>query len=286
MTKAKGETEFDLDEDLFDFDEIEREARNEDDIALEDIFASFDDEGVSAMEGASDDELIGVEDVAATPASAPPPPPVASAPSAASPPPAAPAAAAQAHAPAALPTPAVAPGFAPAQPQGHAPAQVAPAHAPAPAVYYAQQPGAPAAASSGLSRGMLLLIATVTTMNALVAFFVLRSAGDMRTEIKDEIGQFAKTAGEIKQEAYLQSASLQHAITPVSAPVASNHPTFDLVRDDIAKGQYAVARQRIYSLLSIVDRLDPDERQKVESRANYLLAQSIHLEALTREATR
>ncbi len=68
----------------------------------------------------------------------------------------------------------------------------------------------------------------------------------------------------------------------ISVPKPERHPTFALAHEEIERGEYGLARRRIYGLLSIVDRLNTDERAVIEARAHYLLAEAQHLEALGR----
>ena len=67
-----------------------------------------------------------------------------------------------------------------------------------------------------------------------------------------------------------------------AANPAEQHPALELAAQEIGSGDYARARQRIYALLSIVDRLAPEERTAIESRASFLLARAYHMEALAR----
>jgi len=48
----------------------------------------------------------------------------------------------------------------------------------------------------------------------------------------------------------------------------------------IEKGDYVRSRQILYSLLAVVDRMDPVDRDKVEARANYLIAHSFQREVV------
>lgn len=135
---------------------------------------------------------------------------------------------------------------------------------------------------SSLSRSALWALVAVTSVNALVALVTLSSMSTMRSSVV-EVGQHVTaTADEIRSGAYEQARVLNDLQTPVVPLDAEEHPTFDRARAEISKGQYGEARRRLYALLSIIDRLDPDQRAKVEARAQYLLAEALHLEALER----
>lgn len=140
----------------------------------------------------------------------------------------------------------------------------------------------PVVVSGGLSRSVVWLLVAVTSVNALVAAVTLRGTSAMRDSVAEVGRHVAATADEIRTGAYEQARVLNDLETPVVPTDPEQHPTFDRARAEIAKGQYTQARQRLYALLSIVDRIDPAERQKVEARAQYLLAEALHLEALER----
>jgi len=221
MAPIDPELGFDLDEDLFDFDEAlaDHSSRGEDE-DLDEIFAAFASEAKSSVEAASPSDTR-----------------------------------AEPHA-------------------GRAPSPLA-----------ATRPMAPGQppASTGMSRGILLLIVGAMAMNGMVALLMLRSTSQVQNSIQREVGNITDAARTLRDETIQR---IPGEAVPIAAPNPDNHPTFDLVRDDIAQGEYSRARQRLYSLLSIVDRLDPSEREAIEARANYLMAQALHLEALTQEATR
>lgn len=69
---------------------------------------------------------------------------------------------------------------------------------------------------------------------------------------------------------------------PAAAPTPeqTRHSTFAAVEADLERGDWGTARQRLYALLAIADRLDSQTRAEVEPRANFLLADTLRLEAL------
>ena len=135
---------------------------------------------------------------------------------------------------------------------------------------------------TGLSRSALWALVAVTSVNALVAMVMLNSMSTMRNNVIDVGHHVTATADEIRNGAYEQSRVLNDLQTPVVPRDAEQHPTFDRARNEIAMGQYTDARRRLYALLSIIDRLDEEQRAKVEARAQFLLAEALHLEALER----
>ena len=71
--------------------------------------------------------------------------------------------------------------------------------------------------------------------------------------------------------------------TPAKAVPSSytegDHPAFADVNDYFKAGLYPAGRQRLYNLLAIVDNFQPLERDAIESKASYMLADSWRLEA-------
>jgi hypothetical protein len=238
---AEHDSGIDLDEDLFNFDEISVGA-DSDDADLDEIFATFDDDVDE------DDEVeIGVEPepVAAAPASEPAP--AADSPSSAifAETPAAPAAAPQAAA---------------------APAAVAQA---APTV---------GSLNIGFPRPLLWLFVALTSVNALLAIVVLGISSRMTNDVRDMTVDTRDSMREV-----VDVVTDDNKITapgPIVALDPANHEAFDRALSLIEEGDYARARQVLYGLLAVVDRMDPVDRAKVESRANYLIAHTKHLEAI------
>ena len=125
---------------------------------------------------------------------------------------------------------------------------------------------------------------SVTTLNGLVALITLRHTAAMRDTVLDAQRNLNETAESIRTDSIDAAVELVEARTPLVPPNPEDHPTFERAREEIDRGEYARARQRVYALLSVVDRLEESQRAVVESRAQYLLAEATHLEAVTRLA--
>ena len=261
---------FDLDEDLFAFDEVERElsAENERDESLEEIFASYRDEDVRTPHPA--DELA-VEASFDEPAELTPEldeaPELLPAPTVERP--------ARAASPA---RPAPAPAPRPSARESAAPARLSAevAHEPAP-----EPEARPRRAFPRLPRGMVAIALSVTLLNGLLGVVLLRGNARMRDEVRavgHESGD--ADAGVARAESLAPPSVESSAFFDAEA-----HPAFVEARDEIARGEYAAARQRIYALLAIIDRLEDPRREAVEAEAQFVLAQTLHLEALERMGT-
>ena len=126
----------------------------------------------------------------------------------------------------------------------------------------------------------VLLLLAITLMNGMVAVVTLRSNKDTQTRMhevgRDVVSHSSNLAGQVQDQS-LEIAGLRAPIVP-SDP--DQHPTFDAAREEIARGDFAAARQRLYSLLAVIDRLDVAVRATVEARAQFMLAEAVHLEAI------
>lgn len=130
------------------------------------------------------------------------------------------------------------------------------------------------------------ILVTITSLNVLVALIALRSDRDLRRTIDGMGEEFARSNAELVESA-LRAAQAPGAQTvpergalPSAPPNPENHPTFELAQAELQRGEYRRARQRVYGLLAIIDRLDPRVREDVEARANFLIARTWQAEAL------
>ena len=58
------------------------------------------------------------------------------------------------------------------------------------------------------------------------------------------------------------------------AEASSAQSTLERVESELEAGQYSQARQRLYTLLAVCDRLEVDDREEFEVRSRFLLAES------------
>jgi len=246
VTQPGDQAYLDLDEDLFDFAAVAREAdASEPEEDIEEMLASF--------RAGPAEELLAVPTAFATEHALP----------------------AAAHAPHAL---AGAPDPEPiAPPRSTAPTRPASARRPS-----APEPElAPVARSSPLSKSVLAIALSVTTLNAAMAVVVLRgraSPGDVRPPERHEEVEPAER-GTLAAPPHVVKTALPD---PEAVDPAHAHPALDEARSEISRGEYSAARQRVYGLLAIIDRLEDPRRGALEADCQFLIAQSLHLEALAR----
>jgi len=120
----------------------------------------------------------------------------------------------------------------------------------------------------------------VTVLNSALALAVVRgkaSGGDQGAVSEQHAPKPADGA----------HAAPPHAIEPNlpdpdAVDALHSHPALDEARAQISRGEYGAARQRVYALLAIIDRLEDPRRSALEADCQFLIAQSLHLEALAR----
>jgi len=247
VSHAQETPDFDLDEDLFDFAGVVRESEAADpEEDLEEIFASFRD-------AAPQEELVSVPTAPASSPKAAAPPPT-RAPSAA-----APAPVREAHEP--------------------APSRVAPAKAHA-APREPVQELTPAPRAPRFTKGVVAIALAVTVLNSVLALVVLRSgARDGAAHVGTDA---AAAEHDAARPAPLSEPRTARLPDPETLDTLHAHPALDEARSEIARGEYSAARQRVYGLLAIIDRLDEPRRGALEADCRFLIAQALHLEALAR----
>ena len=95
-----------------------------------------------------------------------------------------------------------------------------------------------------------------------------------------------ETDPELIERISLLEAQLRGLNTPpevVRSDVNERHRAFDEIDRNLAAGEFVAARQRLYSLLAIVDRFPNHERNRIEELASYFLADTFRLEAQARD---
>lgn len=269
MSPAQRKPDLDLDEDLFDFAGIEREpdpVESEED--LEQIFASFRD-----VE--QEEDLLAVPQAPSAPAHT------------------APTHAAPIHAaerapganPDAAPDRAARPATSAAPEASSTLARRTPAPEPAARAPEASGERVPAARSSRFTKGVVAVAAAVTLLNSVVAVVVLRGRSSDH-DVRAVAPEAAPEAGAHEPAAHAASHTPSVIASGLPEPervgTLPDHPALDEARRQISHGEYGAARRRVYGLLSIIDRLEDPRRGALEADCQFLIAQSLHLEALAR----
>lgn len=129
-----------------------------------------------------------------------------------------------------------------------------------------------------LSRSVLAIVLSVTLLNSALAFVVLRGS----TGHGDEVRAIDHASSEEPAPENAVPSTEPGLPDPEQTPKLHDHPALATAREEIARGEYGAARQRVYALLSIIDRLEDPRRGEIEAECQFLVAQSLHLEALAR----
>lgn len=136
------------------------------------------------------------------------------------------------------------------------------------------------ARSARFSTGLVAVAAAVTLLNSIVAVVAVSwrsSEHDVRA-----IGNTAAVEPASGAHADVPQATEAELPEPDGIDALHAHPTLDEAREQISRGEYGAARQRVYGLLAIIDRLEDPRRGALEADCQFLIAQSLHLEALAR----
>ncbi len=270
MSQHDQDTDFDPDEDLFGFDEVAREVASSlgSEQDLQQIFASF-------READLDEEELFPEPAPRAGPVEPELPPWAAqgAPAELELPETVPAGSAPGEAPETLPqTPAL--SSAHTDPPGR---REAPAEPRRPEPRHKDRRPAPRVAAR-LSKGVIAIALSITCLNGLVALVALR--GTARTP--DEVSAVDRPREPRPAASATRAAEDAPLPDPDLAGRLEDHPALELARSEISRREYAAARQRVYALLSIIDRMEDPRREAVEAECQFLIAQALHLEALER----
>ncbi len=127
-----------------------------------------------------------------------------------------------------------------------------------------------------------MILLSVTVLNGLVAVVMLRNTFSVKESVEEAQREIISARDQILQERWDTELEVEGMRQPLVPPDPETHPIFERAKEQITNGEYTEARQALYSLLSVVDRLESSQREIVEARAHYLLAEATHLEALSR----
>jgi len=124
------------------------------------------------------------------------------------------------------------------------------------------------------SKGVVAIAVSVTVLNASMAVVLLRGRGE-----HDEV---RAVASHVEEQPAPIAEPLHELPSPDATAALHDHPALTTAREELARGEYAAARQRVYALLAVIDRLEDPRREELEGECKFLVAQTLHLEALAR----
>lgn len=251
---AERQQDLQIEDDLFDFDELLREISQDPD----ELGAAFD--AVLAT-------TSGASDPFAAPAAEQPPAPLP-----------APTHRVRPTPPPLAPAPVVATALAP-QP-------VRPV-APAAPVQPAPQPVAALPASVvttvlqriTLSPGLIAVLVLFALLNLGLVAVVVRAFTSVQSTVVEVGHQVVQSTDAVREEASALAADYHESALPVVSDRPEGLTAIERARAQFEVGAWESGRQTLFALLAVIDRVPPEVRGNVEARARFLLADSWRLEA-------
>lgn len=251
---AERQQDLQIEDDLFDFDELLREISQDPD----ELGAAFD--AVLAT-------TSGASDPFAAPAAEQPPAPLP-----------APTHRVRPTPPPLAPAPVVA--------TAHAPQPVRPV-APAAPVQPAPQPVAALPASVvttvlqriTLSPGLIAVLVLFALLNLGLVAVVVRAFTSVQSTVVEVGHQVVQSTDAVREEASALAADYHESALPVVSDRPEGLTAIERARAQFEVGAWESGRQTLFALLAVIDRVPPEVRGNVEARARFLLADSWRLEA-------
>ena len=152
----------------------------------------------------------------------------------------------------------------------------------APGPDHVQDYGEPATvvvSGGGISPGAIGILMLVTLLNLVLIGFTWRTNKRLEEKVQDVSLNVIRQATKLREEADLQRTRAEELMRPIVAPRTEDGRTFDLVRQDLERRDFSAARQKLYSILAVLDRFDESKRTDVEARARYMLGDTLAMEA-------
>lgn len=133
------------------------------------------------------------------------------------------------------------------------------------------------------SRVVIAVVVVMTLFNAGVVGLSWRESRG----VKDEMLRFADEVVAVTQQIRDDTSQQVRDLEALQGPIVSRDPeysrAFEKVRELMEAGENIEARRQLYSLLAVLDRLEPVVRADAEARASFLLGDTLRFEALARE---
>jgi len=134
-----------------------------------------------------------------------------------------------------------------------------------------------------LSPILIAVLLLLTAINVLAVGFTWRTGQRLEKTVSDVGRTVVQTTEDLRDEAVQRSQEVRDIVAPIVSPTdAGDARTFELIRTDLDAGDFAMARKRLWGVLAVVDRYEPERRDDLEARADFLLADSLRLEAKAR----
>lgn len=161
------------------------------------------------------------------------------------------------------------------------------------------EPGATQAPRAAISAEPVVLSARLSARSPvawmLVAFaalnlgligFTCQLSNDVRDRVDAATVDLLQATRSMQEKTGEQIERIESTQTPFDSSEAAGSETFRRVEENVAAGDFARARRRLYALLSVSDRLSAETREDVVARAEFHLADILMAQALATEEER
>lgn len=138
------------------------------------------------------------------------------------------------------------------------------------------------AAPLRFSPALLVVLVAVTLLNIAAVGLTWRTSRKLERTVSDVGRDVINTAEDIRDETAERSREIEQLVQPIVAPDSAEDQSLKWAQEDLALGDFTMARKRLYGLLAVIDSFDERIRTDVEARASFLLADSLLLEAQAR----
>jgi hypothetical protein len=135
-----------------------------------------------------------------------------------------------------------------------------------------------------LSRGVALALTGIAALNLLLLAVAVHALGSVRGMVNEVGSQVASSSQSVREQAEDIARTFDQAARPVVAPRAEGEAALERARELAQRGETQRARETLYALLAVADRLPAATRRDVEARARFLVADTWRLEAELAEA--
>jgi hypothetical protein len=133
--------------------------------------------------------------------------------------------------------------------------------------------------STRMSPALVAGLVAATVLNLLLVGFTWWTSRDIKDSFADIGKSVLETTESIRDETAQRALDIQEFAAPLVAQDAEGTQVFELVGQDLERGDYRMARRRLNGLLAVVDGMPPEARRDIEARASFMLADTLVVEA-------
>lgn len=137
----------------------------------------------------------------------------------------------------------------------------------------------PVAATLSWRSPLTLILVGVMLLNVGLVGLTLKLNTASRQQFEDRAGEVLRAAQDLQSRTGQQFDRIERIQRPLVAAAPEGAETLDLARAEIATGDFADARLRLYALLAVSGRLDRSVRDDVVAQARFLLADGLAAQA-------